>query len=59
MNYRKTRSILEDLKVEVQARQDKEAELLKVTMAVEQAGEVIVITDPAGTIQYANPALKR
>jgi PAS domain S-box-containing protein len=58
MNYRKTRSILEDLKVEVQARQDKEAELLKVTMAVEQAGEVIVITDPAGTIQYANPAFE-
>ncbi|MCF8090151.1 MAG: PAS domain S-box protein, partial [Desulfotignum sp.] len=48
-NYRKTRGILEDLKMEVQARQDKEAELLKVTMAVEQAGEVIVITDPAGT----------
>jgi PAS domain S-box-containing protein len=57
-NYQKTRRILEDLKAEVQAREAKEAELSKVTLAVEQAGETIVITDPDGTIQYVNPAFE-
>jgi len=57
-NHRATLSILEDLKAEVQAREAKEAELQQVTMAVEQAGEVVVITDPAGVIQYVNPAFE-
>jgi two-component system cell cycle sensor histidine kinase/response regulator CckA len=51
-----TLSILEDLKAEVHTRQAKEAELQRVTMAVEQAGEMVMITDPDGTIQYVNPA---
>jgi len=50
-----TLNILEDLKAEVRVRQDKEIELLKITTAVEQAGEVIFITDFDGTIQYINP----
>lgn len=51
-----TLSILEDLKAENQARQARESELQKVTMAVEQAGEMVMITDSHGTIQYVNPA---
>ncbi len=51
-----TLSILEDLKKEIETRKTKEAELQRVTMAVEQAGEVIFITDHEGIIQYVNPA---
>ena len=57
-NHLSTLSILEDLKAEVQTRKAREAELQKVTMAVEQAGEMVIITDPAGTIQYVNPAFE-
>jgi two-component system, cell cycle sensor histidine kinase and response regulator CckA len=53
-----TLGILEDLKAEVRVRQEREAELQRVSMAVEEAAEVIVITDPEGTIQYANPAFE-
>lgn len=35
-----------------------EAELERLMAAVEQAGEMIVITDPDGTIQYVNPAFE-
>ncbi len=41
---------------EKKIRKQNEAELQKVTTAVEQAGEVIFITDPDGIIQYVNPA---
>lgn len=51
-----TLNILEDLKAEVRARKAKETELLMISTAVEQAGEVIIITDFNGTIQYINPA---
>ena len=51
-------SLLEDLNAENRSRKAKEDELQKVTMAVEQAGEVIMITDPAGMIQYVNPAFE-
>lgn len=53
---RVTKRLVEDLKAEVQSRKEKEAELQNVTMAVEQAGEGILITDPEGTIEYVNPA---
>ncbi len=53
-----TLSILEDLKAENQARRRKEAELQRVTMAVEQAGEIVFITDPEGAIEYVNPAFE-
>ncbi|WP_051554061.1 hybrid sensor histidine kinase/response regulator [Desulfobulbus elongatus] len=36
-----------------------EADLHRLKVAIEQAGEVIVITDTAGNIQYANPAFTR
>ncbi len=35
-----------------------EAELHRLATAVDQAAEVIVVTDPEGTIQYANPAFE-
>lgn len=53
-----TLNILEDLKAEIKTRTAREAELQKVTMAIEQAGETILITDPAGKIQYVNPAFE-
>lgn len=34
-----------------------EAESERLLTAIEQAGEMIFVTDPEGTIQYANPAL--
>jgi two-component system, cell cycle sensor histidine kinase and response regulator CckA len=51
-----TLNILEDLEVEIQTRTAREAELKKVITAIEQAGEIIIITDPAGNIEYVNPA---
>lgn len=36
-----------------------EADLLRLKVAIEQAGEVIVITDAQGDILYANPAFTR
>jgi PAS domain S-box-containing protein len=36
-----------------------EEEWLRLATAVEQSAEAIVITDPEGTIQYANPAFER
>lgn len=41
---------------EKKIRQQKEAELHKVSMAVEQAGEMVMIADRYGAIQYVNPA---
>lgn len=53
-----TLSILEDLEAENEIRRAKEADLQKVTMAIEQAGETIIITDIAGKIEYVNPAFE-
>ena len=53
------RGLLEDLNAENRSRREREDELQKVTMAIEQAGEVIVITDPHGIIQYVNPAFEQ
>lgn len=36
-----------------------EQERARLTAAIEQAGEAILITDPAGTIQYVNAAFER
>ncbi|MGE4403029.1 MAG: PAS domain S-box protein [Desulfobulbus sp.] len=35
------------------------ANLERLRVAIEQAGEVVVITDPQGNIQYANPAFEQ
>ena len=46
-------------KLAEQARQQLEEEHARLTLAVENAAESIVITDPEGTIVYVNPAFER
>ncbi len=43
---------------DVTARREAEAERDRLAVAIEQAGEAIVITDPQGMIQYVNPAFE-
>jgi two-component system cell cycle sensor histidine kinase/response regulator CckA len=45
--------------MDVTARKANEEARARLTMAVEQAGECIVITDTRGAIQYVNPAFER
>ena len=40
----------------VTERKGAEAERERLMAAIEQAGEIVIITDPEGTIQYVNPA---
>ncbi|NLO27658.1 MAG: PAS domain S-box protein, partial [Actinobacteria bacterium] len=51
-------NILEDLQEENEARRRNEVELQRVTMAIEQAGEMVLIADPDGDIRYVNPAFE-
>jgi two-component system NtrC family sensor kinase len=44
---------------DITRRRQAEEKSLRLATAVEQAAECIVITDPAGSIQYANPAFER
>ena len=44
---------------DISERKRAEAERERLLLAIEQAGEMIVITDPEGTIQYVNPAFER
>ena len=44
---------------DISARRRAEAEREKMLMAIEQVGETILITDPAGNIEYVNPAFER
>jgi PAS domain S-box-containing protein len=43
---------------DITERKRAEAELQRLTMAIEQTGEAILVTDPEGTIQYVNPAFE-
>lgn len=56
LSQENTLRILEDLKAENQVRRAKEKELQRVTTAIEQVAEVVIITDATGTIEYVNPA---
>ena len=56
LSQENTLRILEDLKAENLARRAKESELQRVTTAIEQVAEVVIITDATGTIEYVNPA---
>jgi len=47
--------VAQDITVRKQAAE----ELARLGMAVEQAGEAIIITDTEGTVQYVNPAFER
>jgi PAS domain S-box-containing protein len=49
---------LEGLEAEVERRRAEE-ERSRLVAAIEQSTEIVLITDPAGTIQYANPAFER
>ncbi len=44
---------------DITARKQAEEERERLLSAIEQDGEMIVITDPDGTIQYVNPAFER
>jgi PAS domain S-box-containing protein len=44
---------------DITVRKQAEEELARLGMAVEQAGEAIVITDTEATVQYVNPAFER
>ncbi|MDR2550532.1 MAG: PAS domain S-box protein [Desulfobulbus sp.] len=44
---------------DIRQRKQTEADLKRLKVAIEQAGEIIVITDADGSIQYANPAFTR
>jgi diguanylate cyclase (GGDEF)-like protein/PAS domain S-box-containing protein len=46
---------VDQLEIEIKERQQAELELSKLTVAIEQSPSAILITDPAGIIQYANP----
>ena len=49
------RSAISPLKRELEQRQATEADLMKLTQAVEQSPSSVIITDPTGTIEYVNP----
>jgi len=44
---------------DITERKKAESERERLLSAIEQSGEIIVITDPAGIIQYVNPAFER
>ncbi len=50
------RDLLHSIIHDITERKRVEAERARLFTAIEQAGEVILITDPDGTIQYVNPA---
>lgn len=52
-------NILEDVEQEKERFQAQVTETQKFAMAVENVGEHIVITDPDGTVIYANPAVEK
>ncbi|RLC32590.1 MAG: hypothetical protein DRH37_00140, partial [Deltaproteobacteria bacterium] len=45
--------------VDITERKQAEAERERLTAAIEQAGENIIITDPEGTIRHVNPAFEK
>jgi len=47
------------LNVDITERKNAEREMMRLATVVEQASEVIVITDTSGTIQYVNPAFEK
>jgi PAS domain S-box-containing protein len=54
----KGKDILHSVIHDITARKQAEAERERLMAAVEQVGEMIVITDPEGAIQYVNPAFE-
>jgi two-component system cell cycle sensor histidine kinase/response regulator CckA len=52
------KDLLHSIIHDITERKRAEAEVQRLTMAIEQTGEVILVTDPEGTIQYVNPAFE-
>ncbi|OGV77860.1 MAG: hypothetical protein A3K19_18580 [Lentisphaerae bacterium RIFOXYB12_FULL_65_16] len=48
-----------ELRREIEQRGKAEAALRRLSAAVEQASDIVAVTDPQGTIQYVNPAFDR
>ena len=44
---------------DITTRKEEDEERIRLTTAIEQAAEVITVTDPAGTILYVNPSFER
>lgn len=44
---------------DITQRKKADQERIRLMTAIEQAAEIVMITDPAGTIQYTNPAFER
>ena len=44
---------------DITTRKEEDEERIRLTTAIEQAAEVIIVTDPMGTIQYVNPSFER
>jgi PAS domain S-box-containing protein len=51
-------AMVERLEKSVRQRAEAEAENRRLAAAIEQSGEMVLITDPEGRIRYANPALR-
>jgi two-component system, cell cycle sensor histidine kinase and response regulator CckA len=47
------------MSTDITDRKKVEAERERLMAAIEQAAEIVVVTDPAGTIEYVNPAFER
>jgi PAS domain S-box-containing protein len=52
------KTLLHAIVHDITERKRSEAEVRRLTMAIEQTGEVILVTDPEGNIQYVNPAFE-
>ena len=44
---------------DITTRKEEEEERIRLTTAIEQAAEVIIVTDPLGTVLYVNPSFER
>ncbi len=53
-----TLNLIQDLRTENAARKQSESALKQLATAIEQAAEIIMVTDAQGLIQYVNPAFE-
>ncbi|HNV69861.1 MAG TPA: PAS domain S-box protein, partial [Candidatus Ozemobacteraceae bacterium] len=51
--------MLDQIQSEIQKRELAEREQARLATAIDQSAETIIVTDPAGIIQYVNPAFER
>jgi len=59
MVVRKLAEKVQELEMEIAERKQADALVIKLSQAIEQAGEAIVITDRGGIIEYINPAFTK